>query len=391
MNLLLNLMSRSLIGQGLGLLSLFLIKSQLPSEDFGKYVVLVGILQLSSVPFGNPMHTYLVKVNQEKDNFSIHPFFIAMLLVVIFLVGISSLLTGLGMLVFVICVGLMSIFCITIFTGIKRANKEHIKALIFDNTVRPTLFFFFVTGLVIFEVEFNYQKIFIFYVAVIVLCAVFALMILKNSKNNIIISRIEEFSEYWAILLMRGSALFYPNLVILILGYHQHFTFLGNFRIIERLSKLVSLGQNSGNYIFANVFTSVDSLTNEIKKTQYQSTLIGALIFSLITGTIFFSSELSLLLSLSVLDLSSSLSIFIILGIGQIINCYFAPFGTALIFLNKADIIMRIQFCLIILSLFSINLLLNFFQPDLVVYLITGYFLILNLSRKFVFDRSFTQ
>jgi O-antigen/teichoic acid export membrane protein len=390
MNLLLNLMSRSLIGQGFGLISLLLVKSQLTSEDFGKYVLLVGILQLSTVPFGNPMHTFLVKVNQDRDDFQIHSMFFVIFLLIILLVGISSFLMGLGLLASIVCIGLLSVFLITIYTGVRRVNKQHVKALIFDNSVRPLLFFFLVLAILVFKVQIDYKEIFSIYVGVLVLCAVLALLSLKRGNHKIRATRISDFSEYWAILLMRGGALLYPNLVILIIGYHQHYTFVGDFRILERLSKLVSLGQNSGNYIFANIFKSVKNLSNEIKKTQYQSTLIGFLIFCLIAGTIFFSSELSQTLNLpKSLDLSNSLIIFIILGIGQIINCYFAPYGTALVFLNKSKLIMKIQICLITISLIGIHLFLNYFHPELVVYFVTGYFLLLNLSRKVIFDKYF--
>ena len=390
MNLLLNLMSRSLIGQGFGLISLLLVKSQLTSEDFGKYVLLVGILQLSTVPFGNPMHTFLVKVNQDRDDFQIHTMFFVILFFIILLVGISSFLMGLGLLASIVCIGLLSVFLITIYTGVWRVNKEHVKALIFDNSVRPLLFFFLVLGILVFKIRIDYKEIFSIYVGVLVLCAVLALLSLKRGNHKVRATRISDFSEYWAILLMRGGALLYPNLVILIIGYHQHYTFVGDFRILERLSKLVSLGQNSGNYIFANLFKSVKNLSNEIKKIQYESTLIGFLIFCLIAGIIFFSSELSQTLNLSnSLDLSNSLNVFMILGIGQIINCYFAPYGTALVFLNKSKIIMKIQIFLITISLIGIYFFLNYFHPELVVYFVTGYFLLLNLSRKVIFDKYF--
>lgn len=96
--------------------------------------------------------------------------------------------------------------------------------------------------------------------------------------------------------------------------------------------KLVSLGQNSGNFL--QIYLSLlKQLSNEIKKTQCQSTLIGSLIFCVIAELIFFSSELSQKLNVPrSFDLSGSIIIFIVLGIGQIINCYFLPYGTVLFF-----------------------------------------------------------
>jgi O-antigen/teichoic acid export membrane protein len=390
MNLLFSLMSRSLIGQGLGLISLLLVKSQLTSEDFGRYVLLVGILQLATVPFGNPMHTFLVKVNQDRDNFQIHSMFFILLLSITLLVGMGLFPNGYGAIISTICIGILSIFSITIYTGVLRVNKKHVKALIFDNTVRPLLFFLVVLSIFVFQVNIDYQEIFSLYVGVIALCAVLAFLSLCLNNFKITYSWANEFSEYWAILLMLGGALLYPNLVILIIGYHQHYTFVGDFRILERLSKLVSIGQNSGNYIFANIFKSVKNLPNEIKKTQHQSTLIGSLIFSVLAVMIFYSSELSQIFNASnSFDFSDSLIIFIVLGMSQIINCYFAPYSTALIFLNKSDLIMKVQICLIIISLIAINVFLNFFHPQSVVFFIAGYFLLLNLSRKFIFDKYF--